>query len=158
MPSNPDAIVLEIDYESGTPLQSAAKAPYLARFKVKRCGVQKLEKAAIQAAGNTTDDGEEKVHEKRARIGSITAESFKKNYSSLIKDNKHQQVSVKKDDIYYQACIFKVGDDVRQVFLLRYLGFPVLWVGFVGYSGLAGDQAVQEYTGARRPRPLLVSV
>lgn len=114
LPSNPDAIVLEIDYKSGTPLQSAAKAPYLARFKVKRCGVLKLEKAAIQAAGSNSDDVKTKVIEKRSRVGSITAESFKKNISSHTKDTKHHTVSVKKDDIYYQACIFKVGDDVRQ--------------------------------------------
>ncbi|KAL8613209.1 Phosphatidylinositol 4-kinase alpha [Nucella lapillus] len=76
LPSNPEAIVTEIDYKSGTPMQSAAKAPFLAKFRVKRCGIHELEKLA---------EGEPL-----------------ENHDSDIASQ------------YWQACIFKVGDDVRQ--------------------------------------------
>ena len=76
MPSNPEALVIDIDPKSGVPLQSAAKAPYLAKFLVKKCTLDQVEEIG------KSEDPESKIPKDASE--------------------------------YWQAAIFKVGDDVRQ--------------------------------------------
>ncbi|XP_059048933.1 phosphatidylinositol 4-kinase alpha [Achroia grisella] len=85
LPSNPDSMVVDIDYKSGTPMQSAAKAPYLARFRVRKYGIAEMESVAMAVAS-----GEEPP-----------AEEGKDKYTSIAAET-------------WQAALFKVGDDVRQ--------------------------------------------
>ncbi|EYC21934.1 hypothetical protein Y032_0018g3619 [Ancylostoma ceylanicum] len=90
LPSNPEAYLLDIDYSSGTPMQSAAKAPFLARFKVRRCGVQELEKIGLEA------------------------QSQEKGKPPPPRADLNELRKVTDANTCWQAAIFKVGDDVRQ--------------------------------------------
>ncbi|XP_022115075.1 phosphatidylinositol 4-kinase alpha isoform X2 [Pieris rapae] len=85
LPSNPDSMVIDIDYKSGTPMQSAAKAPYLARFRVRKYGISEMETVAMAIASGEDPPTEE----------------GKDRYTSIAQET-------------WQAAIFKVGDDVRQ--------------------------------------------
>lgn len=79
LPSKPEALVVDIDKTTGIPLQSAAKAPFLARFNVVYCGQSELEHFAMEKKSLNSSD--------LLSLGPVI----------------------------WQAAIFKVGDDVRQV-------------------------------------------
>lgn len=52
LPSNPDGVVVGIDRKSGKPLQSHAKAPYMATFRIKKnkSGVEEAEEMLEEAS------------------------------------------------------------------------------------------------------------
>lgn len=85
LPSNPDGTVIGIDRNSGKPMQSHAKAPYMATFRIKK----------NRGGMEGTDDMLEQTNqnEETGRNGTITQES---TYE------------------VWQSAIFKVGDDCRQ--------------------------------------------
>ncbi|RAL15683.1 1-phosphatidylinositol 4-kinase STT4 [Aspergillus homomorphus CBS 101889] len=91
LPSNPEGIVVGIDRKSGKPLQSHAKAPYMATFRIQKTRVSAQEvaspeksRAVVQNRGDLTDSGQ-----------------VPSNGDSGIYE-------------VWQSAIFKVGDDCRQ--------------------------------------------
>lgn len=85
-------------------LCSAAKAPYLARFKVRRCGVKELEAVGMATEENGTEP--EAGGGPPAGQGGPRGSIAQQRKGSIGSDLSLE---------YWQACIFKVGDDVRQV-------------------------------------------
>ena len=97
LPSNPDGVVIGIDRKSGKPLQSHAKAPYMATFRVRktRSDLTPASEAFLEESTEHTPH-----HEKNTSSG--TADMTK---------------SADADELSYevwQSAIFKVGDDCRQ--------------------------------------------
>ncbi|TQV95772.1 hypothetical protein V2A60_000947 [Cordyceps javanica] len=86
LPSNPEGIVIGIDRKSGKPLQSHAKAPYMATFRVRK----------NRHAGDTPADDDEDKQVQHIPTQQQAADA-QDNYIEV-----------------WQSAIFKVGDDVRQ--------------------------------------------
>jgi len=85
LPSNPDGVVVGIDRKSGKPLQSHAKAPYMATFRIQK------NKGDMEA----TDNMLEKTNQNEEM-------------------GRHDAVSHEDTHEVWQSAIFKVGDDCRQ--------------------------------------------
>ncbi|XP_026313549.1 phosphatidylinositol 4-kinase alpha [Hyposmocoma kahamanoa] len=100
LPSNPDSMVIDIDYKSGTPMQSAAKAPYLARFRVRKYGIAEMEALALSMVSDEKLTTKESSDDSDCK-GWCEKEEGKDKFTSLAAE-------------MWQAAIFKVGDDVRQ--------------------------------------------
>ncbi|GAA6012158.1 hypothetical protein JCM11491_001767 [Sporobolomyces phaffii] len=84
LPSNPDGVVVDVNRTSGRPLQSHAKAPFMATFKVRR--QREKEGASDLVAQDEVIDLEE----------TEGSPAQKEDYDT------------------WQSAIFKVGDDCRQ--------------------------------------------
>jgi phosphatidylinositol 4-kinase len=85
LPSNPDGVVIGIDRQSGKPLQSHAKAPFMATFRIKK------NKSGLEEAEELLEDSS-KSNQKNKAADAQTADTIE----------------------VWQSAIFKVGDDCRQ--------------------------------------------
>ena len=129
LPSNSEAMVLDIDREFAVPLQSAAKAPFLSRFKVKTMNFRELEEYALQI----DDTNEVALMNGSSFKNEIKRKQYQNQFNNdektdsldnLISENNNNseedeeefdEEDVDKEDEIWQGAIFKVGDDVRQV-------------------------------------------
>ncbi|KAL8906073.1 MAG: hypothetical protein Q9207_002257 [Kuettlingeria erythrocarpa] len=84
LPSNPDGTVVGIDRKSGKPLQSHAKAPYMATFRIKK------NRGGTGGSNEILEGGNEEAASGRAE---------------QLRDSTYE---------VWQSAIFKVGDDCRQ--------------------------------------------
>ena len=92
LPSNPDGVVVGIDRKSGKPLQSHAKAPFMATFRIRK------NKGDMEGTDNLLED----VNKQHDATGNPNPRS---NASAVATENTYE---------VWQSAIFKVGDDCRQ--------------------------------------------
>ncbi|PWN34264.1 uncharacterized protein FA14DRAFT_161716 [Meira miltonrushii] len=96
LPSNPDGVVVDLARKSGRPLQSHAKAPFMATFKVRR----EVPKHHVE----NMKSGE------IAKQDAATSGKDTSGADTAIDTQPEEKVSVE----VWQSAIFKVGDDCRQ--------------------------------------------
>ncbi|KAM5451275.1 Phosphatidylinositol 4-kinase stt4 [Microsporum audouinii] len=100
LPSNPDGVVVGIDRKSGKPLQSHAKAPYMATFRIKKT-------RNLEDGSNAVTPAEEICQEEAAlQLSEVKESTVQTKRESLASQAATYEV--------WQSAIFKVGDDCRQ--------------------------------------------
>ncbi|KAK2880029.1 hypothetical protein FQN49_000635 [Arthroderma sp. PD_2] len=99
LPSNPDGVVVGIDRKSGKPLQSHAKAPYMATFRIKKT-------RNLEDGSNTVTPAEQLNEEAALELSKVSESAVENKRASLASQAATYEV--------WQSAIFKVGDDCRQ--------------------------------------------
>ncbi|KAI8081307.1 uncharacterized protein BX664DRAFT_340096 [Halteromyces radiatus] len=126
LPSNPDGCVVDISRTSGKPLQSHAKAPFMATFLIEKekndqdstsdskilATSKKLPLTNDTIETNNNDDNNDNVDDKNVNIG---------NNSNNNNNNDDDDDASRTTFRIWQGAIFKVGDDCRQDVLVLQL-------------------------------------
>ena len=102
LPSNPDGVVVGIDRKSGKPLQSHAKAPYMATFRIR-----KKKDISTDEMNGQMEMAQQKHIQSSPRKGHSRRNTSDISNMELAEDNPTTYE-------VWQSAIFKVGDDCRQ--------------------------------------------
>ncbi|KIW72093.1 hypothetical protein PV04_00313 [Phialophora macrospora] len=102
LPSNPDGVVVGIDRKSGKPLQSHAKAPYMATFRIR-----KKKETSSEEMNELIESAQQVLPQKTPRRGHSRRNTSEISNIELVDGNALTYE-------VWQSAIFKVGDDCRQ--------------------------------------------
>ena len=116
LPSNPDGVVVGIDRKSGKPLQSHAKAPYMATFRIRKSRNQDTENVGQMVESAPQHQAPEgKTTSYRTTRPTNSMESNRALSSAELSTiSTHNLESNSPTYEVWQSAIFKVGDDCRQ--------------------------------------------
>lgn len=106
LPTNPESLVVDVDKNSGKPLQSHAKAPFMATFKIQMARPSSPPPAAASAAPSLLVNS--------AGESDCVADDYNEHDSLKPAVKPGDIASGSDSDGQWMSAIFKVGDDCRQ--------------------------------------------